>query len=347
MSNLQIGLAVTGGILLAGVLAHGAWNARKSVPKQALPEPHSDSAAMRNNEPLILDDRALESASFPAAAGVRRPAMDALIDVIATIALDAPVTVVSGEAALVAMPTTRRVGSKPFAVEGYNLERLTWESPMPGQRYGGFQAGVQLANRSGPLNEIEYSEFVVKTQAFADALNATAEFPEMLEQVARARELDQFASDHDAQLSFTIRALHASWSLGYVHQNAARLGFVAAAVAGRMVVPAREENAPPVLVLSFDPHVAMSEDPTQCAIRELTLHLDVAQVDRAEHAFERMRDIATSLAQTMEGVVTDDRALALSPQAMDLIGAEIQVLYDSLEQRDFAAGSSLARRLFS
>lgn len=59
---------------------------------------------------------------------------------------------------------------------------------------------MQLANRSGPLNEIEYSEYVVKTQAFADAVNATPEFPEMLEEVARARELDQFASVHDAQL---------------------------------------------------------------------------------------------------------------------------------------------------
>jgi len=118
--------------------------------------------------------------------------MDSLIDVIATIALDPAVPAVSGEAALAATPATRRVGSKPFSIEGYNLHSLVWESPMPGQRYGGFQAGVQLANRSGPLNEIEYSEFVVKTQAFADAVNATPEFPEMLEEVARARELDQF-----------------------------------------------------------------------------------------------------------------------------------------------------------
>jgi hypothetical protein len=65
------------------------------------------------------------------------------------------------------------------------------------------QAGVQLANRTGPLNEIEYSEFVMKAQAFADALGGTPDFPDMLQEVARARELDQFASQHDAQLGFT------------------------------------------------------------------------------------------------------------------------------------------------
>ena len=47
----------------------------------------------------------------------------------------------------------------------------------PGQRYSAFQAGVQLANRTGALNEIEYSEFVMKAQAFADAINGAPEFP--------------------------------------------------------------------------------------------------------------------------------------------------------------------------
>ena len=39
---------------------------------------------------------------------------------------------------------------------------------------------MQLANRTGALNDIEFSEFVVKAQAFADAVNGAPEFPEML-----------------------------------------------------------------------------------------------------------------------------------------------------------------------
>jgi hypothetical protein len=273
--------------------------------------------------------------------------MDSLIDVIATVALDGPNTLVSGEAAIAAMPSTRRAGTKPFAIEGYNLATQTWEVPMPGRRYGSFQAGVQLANRSGALNEIEYSEFVVKAQAFADAINATPEFPEMLEEVARARELDQFASAHDAQLGFTIRARNASWSPGYVQQNAARLGFVAGVIPGRLVLPASQEGLAPVLVLGFDSQAALAEDPAQSAIRDIALHLDVAQVDRGERPFERMREVATSLAQTMDGVVTDDNGQLLTAQAMDVIGSELEALYDTLEQRDLAAGSMLARRLFA
>jgi hypothetical protein len=165
----------------------------------------------------------------------KKPPLDALIDVIAAIEVD---NQVSGNAALAALPATRRVGTKPFAVEGLNDTTGEWEMPTAGHRYHAFQAGIQLANRVGALNEIEFSEFVIKAQAFADAINGSPEFPDMLEEVARARELDQFASAHDAQLSFTVVATAAAWSPGYIHQHAARWGFVAGVIPGRMVLAA-------------------------------------------------------------------------------------------------------------
>ena len=45
-----------------------------------------------------------------------------------------------------------------------------------------------------------------------------ADFPDMLDVVARARELDDFASQHDAQLAVHLRANGAAWSVGYVQQ---------------------------------------------------------------------------------------------------------------------------------
>jgi hypothetical protein len=218
---------------------------------------------------------------------------------------------------------------------------------MPGQRYMSLQAGVQLANRSGPLNEIEFSEFVAKTQAFCDAVGGTADFPDMLEEVARARELDQFASGHDAQLGFTLRARSAAWSPGYVQQQAARMGFVAGAVPGRMVLPANSPGLPAVLSLSFDTQAALADDPAQAAVRQVSLALDVAQVDRSEQPFVRLREVAQGMAQAMDGAITDDNGQVLPKDTMDSIGGELEGLYDTLEQRDLAAGSALARRLFS
>ena len=347
MSTFQIGLAVAGGVVLAGVVAYNTWTSRKNAPRQA-DVPQVEPTGLEPLEPGFADPEvevAVPDMALPTPS--RKPALDALIDVIASLVLDPNAPVVSGEAAIAALPATRRAGTKPFAVEGLNSATQQWEAPQPGQRYSSFQAGVQLANRTGALNEIEYSEFVVKTQAFADAVGATPDFPEMRDEVARARELDQFASAHDAQLGFTIRARNASWSPGYVHQNAARLGFVAGAIAGRMVLPAASEGMPPVLVLGFDSQAALAEDPAQSAIREISLHLDVAQAERAEAPFERMRDAAFALAEGMDGVVTDDNGQPLALQTMEVIGAELQTLYNTLEQRDLAAGSAVARRLFS
>jgi len=343
MSTLQIGLAVAGGVVLAGIVAHEAWKARKLAPRQPVrAEPTHDDTAGAVEPTLASDPFAVES--FPLPPPEKKAGMDALIDVIAPVALEDQV---SGDAALAAMPATRRAGSKPFAVEGMNTVTRVWETPAPGQRYEAFQVGVQLANRLGGLNEIEYSEFVVKAQGFCDAINGTPDFPDMLEQVARARELDQFASAHDAQLGFTLRARSAAWSPGYVQQHAARLGFVAGAMPGRMVLPASVAGMPPVLGLSFDTQAALAEDPAQAAIHDVSLSLDVAQVDRSEQPFVRLRESAVALAAAMDGVITDDNGQVLPRDALDLIGSELEGLYDTLEQRDLAAGSALARRLFS
>lgn len=344
LSPLQVSLAGIGGLTLIAVVAYNHWTSRKNAPRQAEPptDPLPDQAvglqASVPQEPVLGDD----FGSLPQPE--RKAQLDALIDVIAMIEVDQPV---SGDAALAALPATRRVGTKPFNVEGCSQLNGEWEPLLPGRRYSAFQAGVQLANRVGPLNEIEFSEFVVKTQAFADAVNGTPTFSDMLEEVARARELDQFASAHDAQLSFTLCARAAAWSPGYIQQHAARLGFVAGVIPGRMVLPASIQGLPPVLSLTFDTQAAMADDPALSAIRDFSLSLDVPQVAREDQAFERLREAARLLAQEMDGLVTDGAGQILGDEVLDQIAKDLGQLYDALDQRELSAGTQQARRLFS
>ena len=379
MNNLLLSLSIAGGVVLAGVIAHGAWTARKSAPKLADADDNAN-AKLENAEPSGLsglfnpEDKVepslhaqlsenlkensrenlpvepeFDTAQFDAElvnfpVPEKKPSLDPLIDVITTIDLDAPL---SGDAILAALPVTRRVGSKPFAVEGLREDGLDWEMPRPGQRYTSLQAGVQLANRTGALNDIEYSEFVIKAQTFADAVGGDPEFPEMHEEVARARELDAFAAAHDAQLRFVLRAVGVAWSTGYVAQNAARIGFVAGALPGRMVLPNPVASLPQLITLTFDSQAAMAEDASQSAIRELTLSLEVSHVARTERPFARMRECANTLATAMEGRLCDDQGHLMSEPALDSLAVDIERLYDALDERDLSAGSMLARRLFS
>lgn len=344
MSSLQISLLVAGGVTLLAVVLYNHWVSRRSSPRQAeaseaLPSCDVPSASEATPLDPVSDDD-LRSLSVTD----RKPLLDALIDVISTIEVDQPV---SGDAALAALPVTRRVGTKPFHVEGCSELSGEWETLAPGRRYSAFQAGVQLANRMGPLNEIEFSEFVVKAQAFADAVGGAPAFSDMLEEVARARELDQFASAHDAQLSFTLVARAAAWSPGYVHQHAARLGFVSGVIPGRMVLPSAVQGLPPVLSLTFDTQAALADDPTLSAVRECTLSLDVPQVPRDDQPFARLQQAAQVLAEQMDGVITDGSGQLLAEEVMRQIGQDLEQLYDALDGRELSAGSALARRLFS
>jgi hypothetical protein len=357
MSSLQLSLAITGALTVAAVVLYNFWISRKNAPRQA--DPHREpppEPAVHAIEPVldadpaalasIADDRepVLQDNFSHLGQPDRKPQLDALIDVLAPIEIDQPV---SGDAALAALPTTRRVGTKLFSVEGLVQGTAQWEALAPGRRYSAFQAGIQLANRVGALNNIEFSEFVVKTQAFADAIGGTATFTDMIEEVSRARELDHFASVHDAQLSFTMCARTSAWSPGYIHQHAARLGFVAGVIPGRMVLPAAVQGLPAVLSLTFDTHAAMSEDPDLSAIRSFVLSLDVPQTSREEQPYTRLREAALQLAAQMDGVLTDGEGQVLSDATLDQIGLDLQQLYDALDSRELSAGSPQARRLFS
>src|SRR5690606_12976248 len=181
--NLQIGLLVVGAFVIAGVLAYNRWVTRQNAPRTARErtplgepvepvlapagdslaerrEPHLDAGAPAEGEggegarTLPPTDHGGGATTIEPTLGPlpeRRPgpALDALIDVIAPLNLE---TEVSGEAVLAALPATRRVGSKPFAVECLCAESGEWEPARPHQRYRALQAGVQLATRAGPLN---------------------------------------------------------------------------------------------------------------------------------------------------------------------------------------------------
>lgn len=352
-NDLFVALAIVGGLFLAGVVIHGAWQARRAGPKRPSAE---------RLEPSSADEGLPEAAELPGGEGVRvaaaglakeaplavpkriEPRLDPLIDALATVHLEQPL---SAEAVIAHMPPSRRAGSKPMAVEGLRVDDGEWEAPTPGARYSQVQVGVQMANRHGAVNEIEYSEFAQKVQGLADALGAMVDLPDMLEVVARARELDQFSSQHDVQLAVHLRARSAAWSLGYIQQHASRHGFVAGVLPGRMVLPSQEDGAPPVLSLTFDAQAALADEPSQQAVRTVTLSFDVPQTDPQVQPFAAWQASAIALSMGMDAVIVDDAGHPLTHEGFAVIGGELNQVYAALAARDLAAGSATSRRLFS
>ncbi|SAK58915.1 FtsZ-binding protein ZipA [Caballeronia temeraria] len=268
--------------------------------------------------------------------------VDRRIDCVVPIRLAAPV---AGDRVIPLAQRLRRAGTKPVTIEGKAEGESTWELPRNGARYDELRAAAQLANRSGPLNELEFSEFVTGVQRLADAIDGAPEFPDMMETVGMARELDAFAAQCDAQLSINILSDGAPWSANYVQAVASQDGLLLSRDGTRFVKLDAKQN--PVFMLQFGDTNFLRDDLTYKGGQMITLVLDVPVADEDILPFRLMCDYAKSLSERIGARVVDDQRRPLPESALLAIEKQLMTLYAKLEQAGIPAGSPATRRLFS
>ena len=191
LSSLQLSLAALGGLTVLAVLIYNHWTARKNEPRQADPlrEPTpSDIEPILSTElgmsPPAASDPVLDDSFANLPLPERKTQLDALIDVIALIEVE---QVVSGDAALDALPATRRVGSKLFTVEGLSQDTGLWDGLAPSRRYTAFLAWVQLANRVGAMINSVCSDIVLQNQACSATIGGMLHFIALLAEGTMSR----------------------------------------------------------------------------------------------------------------------------------------------------------------
>jgi hypothetical protein len=321
----------------AGVAGTNATGTPDSDAKsQAAGAPSRDGAAATAT-PVQPGQPNSQAASAPPPTWV-----DHRIDCVVLLRVPAPVT---GDKILPLAQRIRRAGSKPVFIEGLRESDGAWEALQAGTRYSDLRAAVQLANRSGALNELEFSEFVTGVQALADGLDAEPEFPDMMETVAMARELDAFAAQCDAQLSINILSDGAPWSANYVQAVASQDGLLLSRDGTRFVKLDARQN--PVFMLQFGETNFLRDDLTFKGGQMITLLLDVPVADEDILPFRLMCDYAASLSHRIGARVVDDQRRPLPESALAAIEAQLLTLYAKLEHAGITAGSPGARRLFS
>ncbi|MFP3502156.1 cell division protein ZipA C-terminal FtsZ-binding domain-containing protein [Burkholderia sp. SIMBA_062] len=267
--------------------------------------------------------------------------VDRRIDCIVPIRLGGPLP---GDKILPAAQRLRRAGSKPVHIEG-KPEGGQWELLQNGMRYEELRAAAQLANRSGALNELEFSEFVTGVQQFADTIDGAPEFPDMMETVAMARELDGFAAQCDAQLSINVMSDGAPWSANYVQAVASQDGLLLSRDGTRFVKLDAKQN--PVFMLQFGDTNFLRDDLTYKGGNMITLVLDVPVAEEDILPFRLMCDYAKSLSERIGARVVDDSRRPLPESTLVAIDQQLMKLYAKLEEAGIPAGSPVTRRLFS
>lgn len=272
--------------------------------------------------------------------------IDPLIDCIVPVRLDSEV---SGDRVLPLLNRLRRAGTKQIHVEGLRSDLPAWELVRGGHRYRELQVAVQLANRTGPLNALEFSEFISAVQAFCEQLDASADLPEMSEAVANARELDTFSAACDIQLGVNVLSDGAPWSAAYVQNIATQDGLVLSRDGTRFTRfhPGNDGVQRALLTLHFGDTNFLRDDLTAKAGHQITLLLDVPTSDAQLKPFKLICEYAYSLSQRMGARVVDDNLQPLTEASFVAIQKKLDGLYEALDNRGIPAGSSAAVRLFS
>ena len=372
MTDLQTSLIVIGGAIVVGVISYNKWQeykAKKSVERAfsgshddvlmvpsdegAAPISVTDFSAERREPTLASGDQAQLDTPFEGsepeeraqeeldaqvdmmqAAEEKELPVDYLIDCTIPLALT---TQLRGEKILPALQSLRHVGSKPVNFAGQHING-GWEAITHGGIYKSLMAGVQLANRSNALNELEYSEFVMRLRQIADDFDADPDVPDMAEVMVTARSLHHFVTEYDAKLSVNIQSNGAPWSVTTLLAALGRQGFDVRPE-GRLVMPDGDGG----VLFSLSTNVTLAEETTN----RLTLLLDVPVVAPERDGFGAMIACARSLSSRLDGTVVDDSSQPLSDASLNEIGGQIEVFYADMEAADIPAGSTRALRLFN
>ncbi len=192
--------------------------------------------------------------------------------------------------------------------------------------------GVLLANRHGPLNAMEFTDFAAAIGALGRQLGGHPVVPDMAQVLERARELDEACAQLDAQIGINVETPRAM-SPGELSALAAGLDLVER---GNNRFARLGEAAEVLFSLALGDRA-----------NQLTLLLDVPRAPPEFSPWEQMLDCAQACAERTRGTLVDDAARPLTEHAVGAVSRQLAQRYASLEEAGLAAGSVAALRVFN
>lgn len=228
----------------------------------------------------------------------------------------------------------RRSGSKPVMLEVLGVAPSSdgWHLPRAGESCSSARFGLLLANRAGPLNALEYTDFAQRIRELAASLGVGVELSDMASVLARARALDSESARLDAQVCINVDAAE---TLG-----PAQL----AALAGPLAIVERGNNRYARLGPRGETlfSVALGEQSNR-----LSFLLDVPRVAPEARPFAAMIECVRISARRLPGRMIDDGGKPLTDRGIEAISAQLDERCAALAAAGLTPGSPTALRVFN
>ncbi|MBO9356543.1 hypothetical protein GG851_21335 [Bordetella petrii] len=351
MSDLQIGLIALGVLLILLVLGFNWWQDRRARNRMQAHFPASDqdpllgahegraagADAQRREPGMNMGGASQAHGAEPGTDADDTDEPDPACEVVIEINFGEPAR---GADLLPYMQGLRQVGRKPMRVFAATEAGQHRARVHAGEAYASLQLAVLLANRSGPLTAIEWSQAWARAQDLAERFEATIEGPDQQVVLERAAKLDDMCAALDTQVGLTlllaaprpaVETASVARELGFA-PDGPRLAWLADNGAARFTL-SRGDGA------AFDAGVS--------SVEHLLLLLDVPRSPADPRAFGRMVDVGRDLAARLQAELVDDQGKPLVDGAETVIDERLQVLFGQLDQAGLPAGSPRAQRVFA
>lgn len=340
MSDLQIGLILLGVALIVAVLLFNWWQDRRVRRQMQAQFPRVDNdplmaqAHQKRKEPSVhVAERlgVLKLDDFPN--DEIDPGCEAVVD----IQFPQPV---NGEALLDLLKRHLRFHIKPLRVFVLSTEGQLEAYPEAHTEYVGVQLAVLLANRAGPLTDVEWSKLWAAAEGIAQEHDGSVDGPEQDLVLVQAQQLDEVCAQLDAQVGLTVTLPH-PMALESVEQALLDVGLMRTEDGYAWLA---DSGLPRFAVLFEDQSFETFQNEQ---VQALNLLLDVPHSPKDSQAFSRMAGVGRDLAARLGGQLTDDQGQAVQAQVDAELDEQLLALYEQLEAAGFAAGESRTKKVFA
>lgn len=353
MSELQTYLIAVGLVVILLVLLFNWWQDRRVRRRMQAHMPVIDQDPLLSStlppgssrmEPglggpgqnaSVLDVQAVELMHPDAAADQEES--DPGSEVVIEITLQGPMT---GQDLLLLVQPLRAAGRKTVRVFAQDTDGQLSGKILPDVSYVSLQLAVLLANRSGALSAIEWSQIWSRAHSMADQLECTIEGPDQQTVLEMASRLDDVCAGLDTQVGLTL-LLGATRPVQDVTAAARNMGFVP--LDGRLAWLGDHG----MVCFTLSRADSESFDAGMAGVDRLSMLLDVPCSPADTRSFGRMVEIGFELAQRIGAELVDDQGRPLQAGADVAIDERLQTLYTQLEAAGLAAASPRARRVFA
>lgn len=364
MSDLQIGLAMLGVLIVIAVLAFNWWQERqfRQRGEDAFAGRHDDVLLSQPVMPAsprlhVLDEPRIEPSMEPdlepapeAFAPAVSPAQNSDLGDVPRPQIDYIAGLSAGGFIAAEKLARLRQGlpglTRRISFGGLNDQSQSWEVLKEEARYASICVALQLVDRSGPVNSEQLRAFGAAIKNVAGEMAAVADLPEFAPALEQAAALDKFCADVDVLVGINVIANNGQVFHGTKIRALAEAAGLHLQSGG--VFHCHDEQGGTLFSLDNQESEPFLIDRIRnITTPGITFLLDVPRVANGPRVFDKMVAMSRSFADSLDGTLADDNRVLLNDSGLDRIRAQLRAIYAAMEQRGIEAGSPLALRLFS